>query len=117
MVATVGIVFMRHDGEIQSIKTDRLLRHPAHPCNTLAVAEGAQFRSREPQALPVAPTKREPRRYRTGRNQQLNLKVTAEAAEAFYALADEKGWVLGEVFERAIIALKRDLEGQGKGDD
>jgi hypothetical protein len=82
-----------------------------------AVAEGAQFRSRDPQALPVAPTKREPRRYRTGRNQQLNLKVTAEAAEAFYALADEKGWVLGEVFERAIIALKRDLEGQGKGDD
>jgi hypothetical protein len=37
-VATVGIVFMRHEGEIRSIETDRLLRHPAHPCNTLAEA-------------------------------------------------------------------------------
>jgi hypothetical protein len=36
MVATVGMVFMRHEGEIRSIETDRLLRHPAHPCNTLA---------------------------------------------------------------------------------
>jgi hypothetical protein len=35
VVATVGIVFMRHQGEIWSIETDRLLRHPAHPCNTL----------------------------------------------------------------------------------
>src|SRR3954468_11335385 len=38
MVATVGIVFMRHEGEIRSIETDRLLRHPAHPCNTLSHA-------------------------------------------------------------------------------
>jgi hypothetical protein len=45
-----------------------------------------------------------------------NTLVTAEAAEAFYALADEKGWVLGEVFERAIMALKRDLEGQERGE-
>jgi hypothetical protein len=36
VVATVGIVFVRHDGGIRSIETDRLLRHPAHPCNTLS---------------------------------------------------------------------------------
>src|SRR4051812_45953446 len=36
MVATVGIVFVRHDGEIRSIETSRPLRHRAHPCNTLA---------------------------------------------------------------------------------
>jgi hypothetical protein len=36
MVATVGIVFVRHEGEIRSIETGPLLRHPAHPCNTLA---------------------------------------------------------------------------------
>src|SRR6187455_1235652 len=36
VVATVSIVFVRHEGEIRSIETDRLLRHPAHPCNTLA---------------------------------------------------------------------------------
>jgi hypothetical protein len=34
-VATVSIVFVRHEGDIRSIETDRLLRHPAHPCNTL----------------------------------------------------------------------------------
>jgi len=26
---------VRHDGEIRSIETGSLLRHPAHPCNTL----------------------------------------------------------------------------------
>jgi hypothetical protein len=40
------------------------------------------------------------------------LKVTAEAAESLYALADQTGWVLGEVFERAVEALKRELEGK-----
>jgi len=33
-----GVVFVRHEGEIRSIETDRLLRHPAHLCNTLAPA-------------------------------------------------------------------------------
>jgi hypothetical protein len=37
MVATVGIVFVRHEGKIRSIETDRLLPHPAHPCNTLSL--------------------------------------------------------------------------------
>jgi hypothetical protein len=68
-----------------------------------AVAEPASFRSRE--AAP-APFRREPRRHRTGRNVQLNLKVRQEDADAFYALADEKGWVLGEAFQMAIQALK-----------
>src|SRR5690349_589418 len=36
MVTASGIVFVRHKGKIRSIETDRLLRHPAHPCNTLA---------------------------------------------------------------------------------
>jgi hypothetical protein len=69
-----------------------------------AVAEPAAFRSRE--ATFTAPPRREPRRYRTGRNVQLNLKVRQEDADAFYALADEKGWVLGEAFQRAVEALR-----------
>lgn len=84
-----------------------------------AVAEEAGFRSRDP--LPPqaeAPTppaepseeRREQRRYRTGRNQQLNLKVRAQDAEAFYAIADTEGWVLGEVFARAVTALARELK-------
>ena len=49
MMATVSIVFMRHEGEIRSIETDRLLRHPAHPCNTLA--DHTEFRELGPAHL------------------------------------------------------------------
>lgn len=75
-----------------------------------AVSEGASFRSREPQPPAPKPVKREQRRYRTGRNQQLNIKARAEAIEAFYQITDQQGWVLGETFERAIEALKRELD-------
>jgi hypothetical protein len=75
-----------------------------------AVSEGMNFRSREPQPPVPKPEKREPRRYRTGRNQQLNIKARAEAIEAFYQITDQQGWVLGETFERAIEALKRELD-------
>ena len=53
-----------------------------------AVSEAASFRSREPKAAPAAPaarSEREPRRYRTGRNVQLNIKAKPETLEAFYA--------------------------------
>jgi len=81
-----------------------------------AISETANFVSREPATLkpgPVArqaqsqPTAREPRRHRTGRNIQLNIKARAETVERFYAIADQYGWVLGEAFERALAALER----------
>lgn len=74
------------------------------------VSEEANFRSREPQPPASKPEKREPRRYRIGRNQQLNIKSRAGAIEAFYQITDQQGWVLGETFERAIKALKRELD-------
>lgn len=77
-----------------------------------AVAEGTAFRSRGPHTVPsvtATPPRREQRRYRTGRNVQLNLKVRQEALDAFYGLADRTGLVLGEVFERAVEALTREL--------
>ena len=77
----------------------------AHREQVKAVSEPASFRSRDPVA--AQPTRREQRRYRTGRNVQLNLKVRQEDADAFYALADEHGWVLGEAFQKAIEALQR----------
>jgi hypothetical protein len=88
-------------------------RKPANetpPEEIRAVSEASNFRSREP--VPTKqeePLKREPRRYRTGRNVQLNIKVRAETLESFYALADKEGWVLGETLERAITALKKEL--------
>ena len=52
------------------------------------------------------PISREPRRHRTGRNIQLNIKARAAMIERFCALADRNGWVLGENFGRAIAALE-----------
>jgi hypothetical protein len=82
----------------------------AMPEQVRAVSEGASFRSREP-AVPLPPARREPRRYRTGRNVQLNLKVKQETVDAFYAIADSRNWVLGEAFERAVEALQREISG------
>ena len=86
----------------------------ARPEAVRAISEAAQFQSREPapkSSIPDLRGKRETRRYRTGRNVQLNIKARTEAIDAFYDIADKQGWVLGETFERAINALKRELSG------
>jgi hypothetical protein len=70
-----------------------------------AVAEEAKFQSREP----VKPAKQQ-RRYRTGRNIQLNTKVTMSTRDGFYEISDRYNWVLGETLERALQALRRELE-------
>src|SRR3712207_6645265 len=87
---------------------------PAPPEQVRGVAEQEGFRSRAPKAAPTdprpaAPERGEPRRDGTGRNVQLNLKVRQEAVDAFYRLAEERGWVLGEAFERAVSALEKEL--------
>ena len=80
------------------------------PEQVRAVSEAANFQSREPRREILAESpRREPRRYRTGRNIQLNIKARADIIEAFYGIADRKGWVLGETFERAVAALEREL--------
>ena len=93
---------------------------PARPEQVKVVAEEAGFRSRGPvqprlakAEMQPAAERREQRRYRTGRNQQLNLKVRAQAAAAFYAIADAQGWVLGDAFARAVAALERELKKVG----
>jgi hypothetical protein len=80
-----------------------------------AVAEKSEFRSREPAPKKVKAEK-ERRRYTTGRNVQLNIKVRSETLDAFYGIADAEKWVLGETLERAVAALQRELSvkpGQG----
>lgn len=102
---------------------------PARPEQVRGVAEGAGFRSREPgppppaaepprapAPMPEPSPRREQRRYRTGRNVQLNLKVRQEDLDAFYKLADDSGQVLGEVFAEAVAALQRERQGRaGEG--
>jgi hypothetical protein len=79
-----------------------------------AVAEGVNFQSREP-AKP--PKQRQQRRYRTGRNIQLNTKVTMSTRDGFYEISDRCNWVLGETLERALQALRRELEKEALSDE
>ncbi|MGD1029019.1 MAG: hypothetical protein ABR989_14925 [Candidatus Binatus soli] len=67
--------------------------------------------SREPrrQTSSPEPAKPEPRRHRTGRNVQLNIKATAHTVERFHKIADSNRWILGDTFDRAIAALEREL--------
>jgi hypothetical protein len=56
-------------------------------------------------------TVKEPRRkrrvYRTGRNQQFNLKATTQTVERFYKMADERRVALGALLEMALDALEQ----------
>jgi hypothetical protein len=83
--------------------------HQPPPEAVRAVGENANFRSRE--AAPVikpAPRKVD-RRHRTGRNEQLNIKVRGPAKQMLYDISEAQGWVQGETFERAMEALQREL--------
>lgn len=66
--------------------------------------------STSPTAAPVLmPQEARLRRRRTGRDKQLNLKVTEASLNQLYAIADAHGWGLGETFERALEALEVEL--------
>lgn len=78
---------------------------------TSQAAAAAGFRSREPN--PASATSRAgegtaPRRRRTGRNAQFNLKAKPETIAAFCAVADRQGWGLGETLEKAVALLERE---------
>ena len=75
------------------------------------ISREAETASPDPNAKENSPPVR--RRYTTGRNRQLNIKVTDEALKRFYTLADANGWVLGETFEHAVGALEQALKAVG----
>ena len=68
------------------------------------IASANGFPSRQPVAVPNQ--KRAVRRYKTGRNQQINIKATADVIARLYKLADEKRIPLGELLEQALEALE-----------
>jgi hypothetical protein len=115
-------IFDETDFDLSGFEPKGEVRDGGAPSEAVrAASEAAKFRSREPalqtQTVPAesppAPSKREPRRYRTGRNTQLNIKVRAETLETFYAIADRKHWVLGHTLERALDTLTRELAAEG----
>ena len=86
-------------------------RSPAPAEAVRAVAEEANFVSREP-AKPrkSASLKKEPRRHRTGRNVQVNIKARQDTVDRFNAIVEAQEWVTGYVLERAVAALERELK-------
>ena len=85
---------------------------------TRRVAEAAGFRSREPVATSQPRDRtddRPPRRRRTGRNAQLNIKARPETVAAFAAIADRMGWGFGETLEHAVALLEREHGRTGDG--
>jgi hypothetical protein len=73
------------------------------------VAADNGFPSRQASKLEPATAPRQ-RRYTTGRNQQINVKATAETIALFYQLADEMRVPLGEVLARALDTLNKDTK-------
>ena len=80
------------------------------------VAQATGFKSREaalvapPREEVVAQPVREGRLFRTGRSEQLNLKVRGIDKTSFYGICDRNHWVQGYTFQRAIEALDRELK-------
>lgn len=70
---------------------------------TRKIAEATGFTSREPVQEQSKPSQR---RRTTGRNRQFNIKAKTETIEAFYAVADENDWGLGETLEHAVALLE-----------
>ena len=77
---------------------------PRPAAATVAEAAAATgFVSREPKPEAEAAT---PRRRRTGRSLQFNLKARPDTVAAYCALADRMGWGLGETLEHAVALLE-----------
>ena len=68
------------------------------------VSEENNFPSRS--AAPTKPKPKSQRRRITGRNVQINIKAKQETVDRLIAIADRRGWVLGEVLEHALAALE-----------
>lgn len=73
---------------------------------TRKTAEAVGFRSREPvKAVDPAPVK--VTRRKTGRTDQLNIRMTEETKAAFKSVADAMGWSEAVAFEKAVELMQK----------
>lgn len=93
-------------GDLSSFAPKPKSASKADSSQTARAAEAAGFQSREPK--PAAAAAKPPRRRRTGRNAQFNIKARPETIEAFYKVADANGWGLGETLEHAVALLEKE---------
>ncbi|EAC0381489.1 TPA: hypothetical protein N3H29_004377 [Salmonella enterica subsp. enterica serovar Bonn] len=59
---------------------------------------------------PTPPVERSKRRFKTGRNVQINIKGEQDTKDELYRVADMIDEPLGETLKRALAALRRELE-------
>lgn len=85
---------------------------PATPATPIPPVTGPGASASEAQA--DASPSRPQRRRRTGRNAQFNIKARPETIAAFCAVADARGWGLGETLEHAVALLE---QAHGAGPD
>src|SRR5262249_32186986 len=69
------------------------------------IARAHHFPSRQARK-PEAQLRRKQRRFRTGRDQHLGIKVTTETRDRFYNAADQRNVPLGELLRLALDALE-----------
>ncbi len=75
------------------------------------LTRGSKFRSRKIAEAEPTPMRLQQRRRRTGRNVQFNIRATQTVIDEFKALSEARDWPDGLTLERALAALKRELEG------
>jgi len=109
--------------EDDALNLDRFQPKPAGatdrpgPEDLRDIAARTKFVSREGKGAPAVPDAppvllRRRGHHRTGRTATVTLKTTPVASNRFYEIAEARGWLIGEAFERAIAALEREV-GEG----
>lgn len=81
---------------------------PVQSADIDRLAADNNFPSRQPPRSTASPPAR--RRFTTGRNQQINIKATAETIDRLYRLADRQHVPLGELLDRALDALESKMD-------
>ena len=71
--------------------------HRPAPEEVRAVAEAADFRSRQPSVKPRRGKRR------TGRTEQFACRITPAAAATIYRISEEQDWTVGATVERALV--------------
>jgi hypothetical protein len=87
--------------------TEQKTKQSKAEVEAMANQHGFVGRSVVPAALPVERSKR---RFKTGRNIQINIKGEQETKDELYRVADDIDQPLGETLKRALAALRRELE-------
>jgi hypothetical protein len=100
------------DDDEEDLDLSQFTPKPAKPQATSAGKAGLRDLAKDEGFVSRQAGIRRRRRRRSGRNEQINIKTTADYADRFYALAEKHDWMCAVVFEKAIAALEQELEGE-----